>query len=171
MTRRESLRNILIASSGTIFLTSCQEANVVDFLRDGKLIPNKRHEAYLAHIAETFLPLNEHPEELESPVDFIMSMINDCHSPEEINSYAVGFDQYKLLMKESRVKIKSKDISKALPVIKTILEANEPQKELIFFIDKTKSLAVRHLMSSQYYMTEYLQYKLVPGKFEACIDA
>ena len=171
MTRRESIRNILIASSGTIFLTGCQESNVIDFLRDDRLVLNTRHENYLAHIANTFLPLDSKSEIVGSPVKFILTMLNDCHSPENINDYAIGFDQYKMLMKESRLKIKTSEIAEIIPVVKKALEATEPQEELTFFIDKTKNLAIRHLKTSEHYMSDYLGYKLVPGNFEACMDA
>lgn len=170
MTRRESIKNILIASSATVFLTGCSEADVVEFFSEGHLLLNDKHEDYLGKIASTFLPLGDLAERVGSPVSFIMTMINDCHSPEDIQNFALGFDQYKLLMKESRLKVGTDDINEALSVIKDALETKEPAEEMTFFINTTKNLAVKHLMTSEYYMTEYLDYKLIPERFEGCID-
>ena len=130
--------------------------------------PNKK---YLAKICETFLPLADLSEKVSQPVDFILRMINDCYSREDIENFTIGFDQYKLLMKESQIKIKTRDIEKALPVIKSALNASEPQDELVFFINSTKNLAIRYLMTSEYYMNDYLEYKLIPARFDGCIDA
>jgi len=171
MRRREAIRNVLIAAAGTVFITSCSESNVIEFLSDDGLRLNRRHKKYLAKICETFLPLSDLSEKISQPVDFILRMINDCYSREDIENFTIGFDQYKLLMKESQIKIKTRDIEKALPIIKSALNASEPQDELVFLINSTKNLAIRYLMTSEYYMKNYLEYKLIPERFDGCIDA
>lgn len=171
MKRRTAIRNILLASAGTLFLPACTEANVIDFLGEGRLTLNNRHKDYLQKISETFLPLADLAKKVGSPVDYMLVMLNDCHSPEEVTSFAQGFDQYKLLMEQSQTKIKDADPTKALAAVATTLEAETPQEDLVFFINTTKKLSIRHLMSSEYYMTEYREYQLVPGRFDGCIDA
>jgi len=102
-----------------------------------------------------------------------MTMINDCHSPEEVSTFANGFEQYKLLMEKSKVKIKSASEDQVLPVVQKVLEETEqPQEALVFFINKTRSLSIQHLMSSEYYMTKQMDYSLVPKEpFDGCADA
>lgn len=172
MTRRESIRNILIASSGTLFLAGCTEANAIEFLKNEKLLLNNRHLNYISNISEALVPVVSHlGETMGSPTSFIMTMINDCHSSKDISKFATGFDQYKLLMKESKIKIKNADPDKVIEVVKTRLEAIEPQAEMIFFINKIKRLAVRHLKTSQLYMQDVMEYRLIPTTYESCLPA
>lgn len=170
MKRREAIRNILLASASTIFITSCADKNVIEFLSEGNLGLNDRHKDYLFQISNTFLPLGDLEDKVGNPVDFIMTMINDCHTPEEVQQFATGFEQYKKLMEDSRLKIGSASEEAVMPVVQKVLEASEqPQEALIFFINKTKNLSIQNLMSSEYYMTEYLDYSLVPKEpFNGC---
>ncbi len=173
MKRREAIRNIILASASTIFITSCADKNVIEFLKEGNLQLNDRHKDYLHKISDSFLPLGELKDKVGNPVDFIMTMINDCHSAEEAQTFAEGFEQYKALMEESRLKIKSAKEEEIIPIVQKVLEAKEAPKEaLVFFINKTKGLSIQNLMSSEYYMTEYLDYSLIPKEsFNGCSPA
>ncbi len=187
MKRREAIRNILLASASTLFITGCSEVNVVDLVQDKGLQLDSNHKDYLSKISESFLPIADLKNEIGNPADFIMTMINDCHSPEEIASFAEGFEQYKLLMKESRLKIQSASEDEIIPVVESVIEkiaergksipsidndldtAEEPPSSLIFFINKTKDLSIQNLMSSEYFMTEHLDYSLIPkNPFNGC---
>jgi len=170
MKRREAIRNILLASASTIFITGCSEANVIDFLKEGNLQLNSNHEDYLSKISESFLPLSSLEGKVGKPVDFILKMLNDCHSSEQVQQYAEGFEQYKTLMNQSKLKIKSSSPNEIIPVVQKILEETEqPQEALIFFINKTKGLSIQNLTSSEYYMTEHLDYQLIPkAPYDGC---
>jgi len=172
MKRRDAIKNILLASASTLFITGCSEANVVELIKNNNILLDKSHKDYLFKISESFLPIADLKEKVGNPVDFIMTMINDCHSPEEVSSFATGFEQYKMLMDQSKLKIKSAKEDQVIPVVQKILEETEtPQEDLIFFIDKTKNLSIQHLMSSEYYMTEILDYSMVPKEsFNGCAE-
>ncbi|MEM7284423.1 MAG: hypothetical protein AAF438_22720, partial [Pseudomonadota bacterium] len=75
MNRRDAIRNILLASASTIFITGCTEANVVELLQAGQLPLDKRHKMYLRKISEAFLPVADLEDKIGSPVDFIMTML------------------------------------------------------------------------------------------------
>jgi len=170
MNRREAIRTILLASAGTVFLTNCTEANVVELLVDGRLQLDGRHRQYLAAISETILPIEGISENIPEPVGFIMTMLNDCHSPEEVRRFAEGFEQYKKLMEESRLRIRSSDPEEVLPAVQQVLESTPPPEALVFFINTTQGLSIRNLMSSKYYLTEYRNYRLVPGEWDGCAE-
>lgn len=166
--RREAVQNILIASAGTVFLTGFSQVDVTSFLSSGKLALNKRYKKYLAQISETFLPINGISEKIGQPEDFILEMLNHSYETMEIEQFARGFDQYNLLMKESRLKIKSTEAANVLPIVKNTLESGSIEDDLVFFINTTKNLSIRHFTSSEYYLTEYAEYKLIPGKYNGC---
>ncbi|MFT5167021.1 MAG: hypothetical protein ACI8P3_002258 [Saprospiraceae bacterium] len=172
MKRREAIRNILLASAGTIFITGCSEVNVIDQVQSDKLQLNSNHRDYLSKISESFLPLADLKDKVGNPVDFIMTMINDCHSPEDVKTFAEGFEQYKMLMQESRVKIKSAKEDQIIPIVQSVLNAKEElQEAMVFFINKTRGLSIQHLKSSEYYMTEHLEFSMIPkDPFDGCAD-
>ncbi len=170
MNRRTAIRNIVIASAGTLLIPSCSEIKTTSLLSEGKLLLDAEHKAYLAKISESFLPIQGVSDKIGKPEDFILTMLNDCFTPKDIKQFAKGFEQYKSLMKESKLKMESSDLEKAIPIVESILKSEPLKEELNFFINTTKNLSIHHLTSSEYYMTEYLDYKLVPGRYEGCVD-
>jgi len=171
MNRRIAIRNILIASAGTIMLPSCSKLKVPGFLTDGKLSLDTEHKDYLQNISESFLPIRSISNKIGPAQDFILTILNDNFAPENIQMFATGFEQYKDLMDKSKLMLNSSNLEKAIPIVENILNDDAPNEELVFFINTTKDLSIRNLMTSEYYMTEYLDYTLVPGpSFDGCID-
>ena len=171
MNRRIAIRNILIASAGTIMLPSCSKLKVPGFLKDGKLSLDTNHKDYLQNISESFLPIRGISDKIGQAQDFILTILNDNFAPENIQMFAAGFEQYKDLMDKSKLMLNSSNLEKAIPIVENILKDEALNEDLVFFINTTKDLSVRNLMTSEYYMTEYLDYTLVPGpSFDGCID-
>lgn len=170
MNRREAIRNILLASAGTVFITSCSEADAIEFLVNGKLNLNQNHIDYLNSISNTFLPREDLVDSLETPAEFIQTMLNEVRAPEDVQKFTIGFDLYKLLMKESRMKIKTTDAKDIIAVVEETLNNKEAQEDLLFFINSTKEGAIHHFLNSEDYMTKYKEYKLIPDPFEGCVD-
>jgi len=170
MNRRKAIKSIIIASTATVFFSGCSDTNVIEFIRFGKLNLNQKHKDYLAIISETFLPVNGVSEKIGNPVDFILTMINDCRSVEQKMEFAVGFEQYKYLMKESKLRIQKADPEAVIKAVGEILEAEPPGRELISFIETVKDLSIHNLKSSEYYLSEYLDYQLIPTEYISCLD-
>lgn len=171
MNRRNAIQTIILASAGTLFMTSCADANVLELMKDGKLVLDRQHTTYLSKISETILPVSSVAEGMSPASDFILRMLNEVHKSDDVQKFATGFEQYKLLMKESQVKIKKAEPTKLIELMTTTLEQNPPQEELIFFINKTKDLSIWNLKSSKFYQTKYLENSLIPPPYEACVEA
>lgn len=171
MNRRIAIRNILIASAGTIMLPSCSKLKVPAFLTDGKLSLDTEHKDYLQNISESFLPIRGISDKIGQAQDFILTMLNDNFAPENVQMFATGFEKYKDLMVKSKLMLNSANLEKAIPIVENILKEEALNEDLVFFINTTKDLSIKNLMTSEYYMTEYLDYTLVPGpSFNGCID-
>lgn len=170
MDRREAIQTMLVASASTVFLTGCAEGNVIDFLKDDRLDLNRRHKDYLSAISESILPLEGVSDKIEAPVDFILRMLNDCQTTEDIATYAIGFDQYKVLMSTAKEKIKTMDSDKVIDMIRSSLAQEAPQEELVYFLQQTKQLSIQNLKSSAYYLTTKTDYQLIPEAYQACVD-
>lgn len=171
MNRREALKNMAMASLATVVLSGCNfssDEEVQDYLVDGKLRLDSQHKDHLSRISETFLPLSGRPVELEDQGNFILKMVNDCRTPEETEKFAAGFEQYKKVMRESDLKIDSSEKEEVLAVVKSTLENEESDEDLLFFIGTVKELSLFNLKNSEYYMTEYLDYSLIPPTYNPC---
>ena len=170
MQRREAIKSIVVASAATVFLTGCADKNVIEFLVDGKLELNDKHKEYLGRISETFLPIESIKDRVGEPYSFILNMLNETKSSEDVMRFATGFELYKELMKESRLKIKSSDPEEVIPVVESVFEMDPPSEELVYFISTTKDLSIYHFTTSEYYMVENREFKMIPETYKACID-
>jgi hypothetical protein len=154
-----------MAAAGTVFLPGLSAAKVSSFLIKGKLTLNEEYENYLAQISETFLPIKSVSEKIRVPKIFIQKMLNHTFSAGEIEQFAKGFDRYLQLMADSQLEVKSTESAKVIPFLKTTLTSKNLDNDLAFFINTTRNLSIRSFTSSEYYVTEHLQYKLIPGKY------
>ena len=117
------------------------------------------------------MPVDGISDKIGQAQDFILTILNDNFAPENIRIFAAGFEQYKGLMEKSKLMLNSSNLEKAIPIVENILKKEALNDDLVFFINTTKDLSIRNLMTSEYYMTEYLDYMLVPGpSFDGCID-
>jgi len=169
MERRQAIKTILAATAYTMLWTSCAESNVIDFLKDGKLILNQKHQDYLGIISENILPIQKVIKNIELPADFIMRMMNDCQSSEDITKFALGFDKYKVFISESQASISEKDADQTIQLIKQKIAETEPSEDLIYFIEKVKNLSIQNVKTSAYYLTQKTDYQLIPEAYQACV--
>lgn len=170
MERRQAIKTVLLASASTMLFTRCAESNVIDFLIDGQLSLNSKHQNYLGIISESILPIKDVSDNIESAPDFILRMINDCRSVEDITKFALGFDQYKHLITEAQASISLEDAEQAVALMKEKIEATEPDEELIYFINEVKNLSVQNLKTSAFYLTQKTDYQLIPEAYQACAE-
>ncbi|MAZ29345.1 MAG: hypothetical protein CL868_20015 [Cytophagaceae bacterium] len=189
MKRREALKGIALASLASMVMSRCfiwDDTPAIELVTDGKFKPDNDHKTYLSQISETFLPLKDQPEGIPPANEYILTMLNDCHSEEDNIRFAWGFDEYKNLMKESQVKIETDDPEAVVAVVKQVLEdheqdapatpgnvddpALEKQENLRFFIDKMRNLSIGNVTNSQLYLQDYMEYKLIPLPYEACVN-
>ena len=88
-------------------------------------------------------------------------MLNNCYSPNDINKYLSGLDEYNEL-------IKAQDNTHSL--ISNNINTDGKSEKLIYFIDATKELSIIHFTSSEYYLTEYLDYEYAPARYIGCVS-
>lgn len=167
MNRRSAIRNLALATVGTLLWTGCEEqyVNVLSLYKDGKMHLDEKHLTYLNKISDTFLPLRELAADIERPADFITRMINELQSPEDIFSFAEGFEAYKSFMSAAQLKIDSSNPKVVLGLVKEIIAETPPLDNLLGFVNAVRGYSVWNLKTSDHYMTEYQEYAMVPPPF------
>ncbi|KKL56956.1 hypothetical protein LCGC14_2240240, partial [marine sediment metagenome] len=107
---------------------------------------------------------------IDPAADFIMTMVNDCKSPADIQKFAVGFNDYKNLMNQSSLEIDTDEPEEVLTVVEGVLDKKESKEELTYFILTVRELSLKNLTSSAFFMEDYLDYQLIPSEYIACYD-
>lgn len=170
MNRREAIRNIAFAATATVFLPGCSDRPVIDMLGEGGLVLDNRHRKYLATISQAILPIPDMPTPVGSPVDFILTMVNDGLRPDEIVSFAEGFDQFKLFTEEHHVRLRRAQPEEILTMVESVLGVEASAESLVHFIATVHDKSVQFLMTSEHYLTEYMEFEMIPAEYDPCRD-
>ena len=159
MKRRNAIQNIALITGGSILFQSCK---FTDEYIVGDKVLNHDQLNLIKEVSEYILPIeNLKVESPESLTEFIITMLNDCYSPKDINKYLTGLDEF-----SESIKVYNNDNS----LVFDDLESLESKSEnYIFFINTTKRLSIRHFTTSEFYLTQYLNYEYAPSRYIGCV--
>jgi hypothetical protein len=105
----------------------------------------------------------------ESTTDFILTMLNDCTAPEDIQKYLDGMKAFQEKIKlDYNTSFKRLDATEQLALfnqLQTDATLSEPIKH---FFDTTLGMTRRHFTSSAHYMQHYLDFEFAPGRYIGC---
>lgn len=168
MNRRKAIRNLAIISSGIILLPACeadslpvyenltldrQQLDLVDWLTNA-ILPKEG--------LEISTP--------ESTPEFVLTMINDCFSPEDIQKYLEGskvFIQH--VQDKYRTSFDGLNPEQQILLFSEISQSEHLPESLDFFLSTTKQLTVRHFTTSENFMKNHLEFEFAPGRYLGCV--
>lgn len=172
MNRRNAIRNVVIITAGTGLLPSCLHEDKSSFTLKNISLTGSQ-EQMLAELTETIIPgtknfigakdLNTH--------EFILTMVDDCKSPEDQQKFAEGMK----LFDEACKKKWDRSFVKCSPQQRIeLLQSMEKKKgipeDVLKFYGTVKSYTMQSFTSSKDYMTGIRKYKMVPGpNFKGCV--
>lgn len=174
MNRRTAIRNVVIISAGAGLLPSCMHT-------DKSSVPLKNisitgsQEQMLAELTETIIPRANNfigAKDLKSH-EFILTMIDDCASPEDQKKFTDGLKAFDKLSHDKYGQIFT---GYTLEQKKSLLSDIEKKKDVpddaMNFYKTVKRYTVQSFTSSKQYMTDIRKYKMVPGpNFKGCVPA
>ena len=136
MKRRNAIQNIALITGGSILFQSCKFSD--EYIVGDKVL-NDDQLNLIKEVSEYILPIeNLKVESPESLTEFIITMLNDCYSPKDINKYITGLDEF-----SESIKVYNNYNS----LVFDDLESLESKSEnYIFFINTTKHLSITHLL-------------------------
>ena len=157
--RTDAFQNIAIITCGSILFPSCKFND--EYILGDKVLDYDQLKL-IKELSEYILPIEnlkvDNPENL---TDFIITMLNDCYSPKDMNNYLSGLDEYNEL-----VKVQNNNHSLIFDDVNSIETKSEKIK---FFIITTKNLSIKHFTTSEFYLTEYLNYEYAPSRYLGCV--
>ena len=166
-------------TTGALLVPSCvREAKKISIPLD-KLKLTADHESLVAAITETLLPTSDTPGAKELKLhQFVLRMMDDCYSPEEQKEFQNGlesFDDYfdKNFGESFSEMTPDKRYSSLVAFEKKFSDdkgVSDKGKAIAQFYNRTKGLAIRGYMNSQPVMTKLTYYKMIPGRFDGCVE-
>jgi len=172
MKRRTAIRNVVIISAGAGLLPSCmQESSSSIPLKHISITGSQ--EQILAQLTEAIIPKTKNfigANDLKAH-EFMLTMIDDCVSPEEQKVFTEGLKDFDKLSHDKF----GKAFSSFTPEQKRSLIADiEGKKDIAENVQKfygtVKRYTVQSFTSSEKYMLDIRKYKQTPGgDFKGCV--
>lgn len=166
-------------TTGALLIPSCvREAKKISIPLDHLKLTSD-HETLMASITETLLPTSDTPGSKELKLhEFVLRMMDDCYSPEEQKEFQAGLERFNSFAEKTSSKSFSDMSAQERKEFLTVLETNvaneasddDDEKSVLQFYSRTKSLSVRGYMNSEPVMSNLTYYKMVPGRFDGCVE-
>ena len=172
MRRRTAIRNIAIITAGAAFLPACRNAGTPGIaLKNISVSGQGQH--MLAELAEAIIPkTSNYPgaKELKSH-EFILTMIDDCTSPEDQEKFIEGLEAFDKLSHDKFGQKFTGYTSEQKNLLLSDIERKRdiPEDALKFYVT-VKGYTLQSFTSSKAYMIDVKKYRMAPGAgFKGCV--
>ncbi|HTD93282.1 MAG TPA: gluconate 2-dehydrogenase subunit 3 family protein [Chitinophagaceae bacterium] len=171
MNRRTAIRNAVVIAAGASLLPSCfREDKPAIALRNISL--SGKEEEMLAQLAEIIIPTTDFigAKDLHA-YEFILTMVDDCYSPEQQDKFVAGLKKFNEVSKEKT----GDSFANATPQQKkdflAIVESKKDiPEEVVDFYSIAKRHTIQAFTGSQQFMEGIGKYKIIPGiNFRGCV--
>ena len=164
MKRRKAIQTITLGVGGFGLLKYCKSSPKAYHILEEK------NQKLVALLTEAILPAkSEQFPTPESRMEFILNQIGGNMSEEDFEGYKQGLDTFQGLVERTFLKpyeALDYDIQNY-----TIQRALGHPGELGYFMRKNRQWSLRHFMTSERYMVEYLNYEFIPNRYFGCVSA
>lgn len=165
MERRRALTLISAAAAGALILPSC---NLEKIPKLNNLEIDKNGYKLIKGLSQKIVPI---PEEmvLENlpPHDFLLSMIDDCNSREDIEKFSSGLNAFLEYMKTAP-KLEDMEDEQMESIMMGTAEIPNLGK-LTDFTKTVKNYNVQYYTSLEEYLSNYTDWEFGPGRFKGCV--
>jgi hypothetical protein len=135
------------------------------------LLLNPTQADILTEVVDTFIPASDTPgaKALNVP-DFVQKMVADCYEAAVQQNVREGLDAVDQLAQAAFGRsFTACDTAQRLDVLKTLQVAPEENRKAFYAL--IKNLTVQGYTTSEYVMTTYLNYNMIPGHYYGCVPA
>jgi hypothetical protein len=99
---------------------------------------------------------------MESREEFVLSWLNDMLTDEELKRLEQGLELFKDSFKGSFSELSDSDQQKRL------IEGLKAEDLSGEFLRQIKNISTLHFRTTENYMTQYLNYEFIPGRYLGC---
>ncbi len=172
MKRRQAIRQIVVVSSGLALLPSCDfQSTFFPYKKYQHLALDREQYQLIEALQAAILAPEKMPTSTtETPLDYILTRINDCYDMEDLEKYIKGLKDF-----QEDIKSKSEEPFKKLKpeqqtqILSDIFldENTSPIKD---FLETNKKLSIEYFTRSEDYQVNHFEYEFVPSRYSACVD-
>lgn len=172
MDRRLALKQLSWITGGMILIPSCDFTQESVLEAYHKLQVTNLHRDTLSQVTNTIFPSVKLRKADEVGLsDFVLIMANDCLSEKDQEQFLKGLKGFNTFSKETFGKSYGKmNKNEAADAYRAIMgmeaEENSALASTKVFLAITKRFALQGYLTSEYYMTEIMPYKMIPGGFK-----
>jgi hypothetical protein len=168
MHRRHAIKNIVLLTAAAVALPGCQPHE--NFPTYARVPIDRKQRKLLERFTEALLPVAKtEVKTSEKTVDFTLTVLNDCHSLQDIEKYLAGLTELQThLQQKYRGKFEALAPEQQAEVF-TFLTGKEGVSEpLKFFYETTRDRSIEHFTSSEFFMKNVLDWEFAPGRYMGC---
>ncbi|PHN07713.1 gluconate 2-dehydrogenase subunit 3 family protein [Flavilitoribacter nigricans] len=169
MKRRTAIRNLGLISAGFSFLPACKFTESPPVY---ERVPLETEQYHLVEwLTDAILPAGE-PEisTPETTPHFVLTMLNDCYAPEDIQKYLTGLQAFATKIEEQYgTDFKKLEPEQQLALFTEVAESETLPEEMKYFLQTTKRLTVQHFTTSEYFLVNHMDFEFVPGHYNGCV--
>jgi hypothetical protein len=168
MKRRHAIKSIVAITAGAALLPACQADAPMPVYQNIPL--DKKQRLLIEQLTDALLPKAKTQVTVpESTTDFILTVYNDNHSPENIQRYMAGLSEFQAYLKANYNADFSKiNKEKQAEIFAYISAENGPSDNIRYFYENTRGLAVEQFTSSEFFLKKVMEWEFAPGKFSGC---
>jgi hypothetical protein len=162
MKRRKAIQTIAMGVGGLGILSQCTSMPTLPQLL------KKKDQNLLGLLTEAILPSKR--EDFPTPetrMQFILNQLGEELTTEEFDRYMMGLEIFKGLVEQTF--LSSYEELDFDTQNYTIQRALGHPGELGYFMQKNRKWSMRHFMTSERYMTEFLNYEFIPNRHLGCV--
>ncbi len=171
MNRRAAINSVILLSLGAIVLPSCGQQNQ-PLLKLKNITLSGDEENMMMQLSELIIPKTNFIGAKEVKAhEFVLKMADDCFDPEKQTKFNLGLKEfYKLAKDKYGQSFKDCTPAQQNEWLSNVEKKKELSEQLVFFYETTKRYTVQAFTSSKEYMTDVMNYKMVPGSnFRGCV--
>ena len=195
MKRRDLLKSIIVVSAGTVIFPACEMFRE-PLPVYSNLTLNREEFNLIGLLSDAILPKGELVvENPETTSEFILTMVNDCYEKEDCEKYVAGLKNFMQLTqgkynntfpkleKAQQLEFltavpEMKEEPKTEPNVANQENTTEPMEKPLFtkleatqfFYGTTRWLTIKHFTGSEYFLTNHLDWKFVPGNYNGKVE-
>ncbi|MEM1119411.1 MAG: gluconate 2-dehydrogenase subunit 3 family protein [Bacteroidota bacterium] len=168
MDRRTAIQNIFLLSAGAVLLPNCEMEETGPVYANVPLEKGQR--TLIDLVTKAILPTEGTPVAMpEKTVDFVLTMLNDCTAPEDIQKYLLGIKEFQQGVKELyQTSFKKIDAAQQLELFTKLGESEKMTEAAKYFFNTTNGLTRWQFSTSEHFMTAYQDFEFVPGRYLGC---
>ncbi len=173
MKRRQAIRQIVVVSSGLALLPSCDFQSGAARKTYQHLPLNKSQYRLIEALQTAIFPTEKMPlSDTETPIDYMLTRINDCFSMEDIEKYLTGLKSFQERVQSSRFGKPFEQLSPEKQ--QQVLEEGFPDKTTSStaqkFVETNKRLIVEYFTRSENYQVNHFEYEFIPSRYSGCVN-